>query len=163
MKHRHARRARVIFLLKVMKIGAFKRLSLYSDNLVNKQYFVLFVQIFNGNKWWRFVSSNWIYSFAKNRSAKLLFLTKNSNFRLKLNTQNLSDRFLQACSCKKRVRDISQNRSFFKSEHISRSALKHCKKKKINKNNTMSQTFLFQAWGTRILGPFSYRTAAVKY
>ena len=30
------------------------------------------------NKWWRFVSSNWIYSLVKNRSVKLPFLTKNS-------------------------------------------------------------------------------------
>ena len=30
------------------------------------------------NKWWRFVSSNWIYSLVENRSVKLPFLTKNS-------------------------------------------------------------------------------------
>ena len=36
-------------------------------------------QIFHVNKLWWFVSSNWIYSLVKNRSAKLPFVTKNSN------------------------------------------------------------------------------------
>ena len=37
-----------------------------------------FFQIFHVNKFWWFISSNWIYPLVKNKSVKLSFVTKNS-------------------------------------------------------------------------------------